>query len=65
MIDLAILQAGATAGMYKKPVEVLAQRIHNGPLPPEIRIAVIAGWQKAGLLPTSTIHEIVPVRDAR
>jgi hypothetical protein len=31
MMDLAILQAEAAAGMYKEPVEVLAREIHYEP----------------------------------
>ncbi len=32
MLDLAILNAEAAAGMYKKPVEVLAKEIRYDPL---------------------------------
>lgn len=35
MIDLAILNAAAAAGMYKKPIEALAREIRYDPLPDE------------------------------
>ncbi len=60
MLDLAILQAEAAAGMYKKPVELLAKEIHYEPLPGEVRAVVIAAWQRGGLLPMTAIEQIVP-----
>ena len=50
-MDLAILNAEAAAGMYKKPVEVLAREIHYEPLPPDVRMLVIAAWERGGLMP--------------
>jgi hypothetical protein len=44
MMDLAILQAEAAAGMYKKPLEVLTREVHCAPLPAEVRAVVIAAW---------------------
>jgi hypothetical protein len=43
MLDLAILNAEAAAGMYKKPIEVLAKDIRYEPLPAELRAIVIRG----------------------
>lgn len=60
MMDLAILQAEAAAGMYKKPIEVLAREVHYEPLSPEIRTVVIAAWTRGGLLPRAAIEEIIP-----
>jgi hypothetical protein len=47
MMDLAILQAEAAAGMYKKPLEVLAREVHYELLPAEVR-TVIAAWTRGG-----------------
>jgi hypothetical protein len=60
MMDLAILQAEAAAGMYKKPVEVLAKEIHYEPLPAEVRAIVIAAWSRGGLLPSAIVEKMVP-----
>jgi hypothetical protein len=62
MLDLAILNAEAAAGMYKKPTEVLAKEVHYEPLPPEIRAVIIAAWQRGGLLPAATIEQMVAER---
>lgn len=62
MMDLAILQAEAAAGMYKKPIEVLAREAHYEPLPAEVRTVVIAAWTRGGLLPKSMVKEIVPAQ---
>jgi hypothetical protein len=51
MLDLAILNAEAAAGMFKKPIELLSREIHYEPLPTEVRVAVIAAWQRGGMLP--------------
>ena len=42
VMDSAILQAEAAAGMYKKPIDVPAREVHYDPLPPEVRMVVIA-----------------------
>lgn len=62
MMDLAILSAEAAAGMYKKPVEMLAKQIQYEPLPPEVRMIVIAAWERGGLLPKATVERMVPQR---
>jgi hypothetical protein len=62
MMDLAILQAEAVAGIYKKPIEVLAREVHYEPLPSEVRAIVIAAWTRGGLLPKATIEHMVPKR---
>lgn len=59
-MDLAILQAEAAAGLYKRPIEEMAKAIHYEPLPGEVRVAVIAAWQRGGLLPLATIEKMVP-----
>ena len=60
MMDLAILQAEAAAGMYKKPIDVLAREVHYEPLPAEVRTVVIAAWIRGGLLPKTVIERMVP-----
>jgi hypothetical protein len=60
MMDLAILQAEAAAGMYKKPIELLAREIHYDPLPGEVRAVVVAAWQRGGLLPAKIIDQMIP-----
>jgi hypothetical protein len=61
-MDLAILRAELDNGLYKKPIEMIAKEFQYEPLPPEIRVLVIAGWRKAGLLPAAAIEEMVPAR---
>lgn len=65
MLDLAILNAEAAAGMYKKPIEVLAREVHYEPLPPETRAVVIAAWQRGGLLPPETVERMLPQQTNR
>lgn len=60
MMDLAILQAEAAAGMYRKPLEVLAREVHYEPLPAEVRTVVIAAWTRGGLLPRTIVEQIIP-----
>jgi hypothetical protein len=60
MMDLALLQAEAAAGMYKKPIELLAKEVHYEPLPQEIRVAIIAAWTRGSTLPQATIEAVVP-----
>jgi hypothetical protein len=64
MLDLAILNAEAAAGMYKKPVEALAKEIRYDPLPPEVRMVVSAAWQRGGMLPKAMVEEMVPIQAA-
>jgi hypothetical protein len=60
MMDLAILQAEAAAGMYKKPIELLAREVHYEPLSGEVRAVVIAAWVRGGLLPKGVVEGMVP-----
>jgi hypothetical protein len=60
MMDLALLSAEIANGMYKKPVEVIAREFRYDPLPPEVRVAVIAAWTRGGLLPRATVEQMVP-----
>jgi hypothetical protein len=62
MMDLAILQAEAAAGMYKKPIELLAREVQYEPLSGEVRAVVIAAWQRGGLLPRAVVEKMMPVR---
>ena len=61
MMDLAILSAEAAAGMYKKPVEVLAREFRYDPLPPEVRAVVVAAWIRGDMLPRAAIEQMVPI----
>jgi len=65
MLDLAILNAEAVAGMYKKPVEAIAREIRYDPLPDEIQAVIIASWKRGGLLPAAAIESLVPMKAAR
>jgi hypothetical protein len=60
MMDLALLQAEAAAGMYMKPIEVLAKEVHYEPVPDEIRVAIIAAWRRGLALPHPDIERMVP-----
>ena len=60
MMDLAILQAEAAAGMYKKPIDMIAKEFRYDPLPDEIRVAVIASWKRGNLLSRETIEQMIP-----
>lgn len=62
MLDLAILNAEAAAGMYRKPIEELAKAVHYEPLAPEVRTVIIAAWQRGGMLPRATVEEMVPLK---
>ena len=62
MLDLALLKAEIECGMYKKPIEMLAREVHYEPLPPEVRMVVIAAWQRGGLLPKVAVEQLVPAR---
>jgi hypothetical protein len=61
MLDLALLKAEIETGMYKRPIEDLAKTIRYEPLAGEVRLAIIAAWQRGGLLPAATIEEMVPL----
>jgi hypothetical protein len=60
MLDLALLKAEIETGMFKKPIEALAREFHYDPLPPEMRMVVIAAWQRGGMLPKATVERMVP-----
>ena len=52
LLPLALLNAEMTSGLYKKPIEVLARKVHYEPLPPELRAVVIASWTLQNVLPS-------------
>jgi hypothetical protein len=60
IMDLAILQAEAAAGMYKKPIEELAKQVDYEPLPDEVRITAIEAWKRGGLVPRAIVETMVP-----
>ena len=60
MLDLAILSAEAAAGLYRKPIDVIAKEFQYEPLSGEIRTVIIAAWQRGGLLPRAAIERMVP-----
>jgi hypothetical protein len=49
MVDLALLQAELATGIYKKRLYMIAKEIHYEPLPPEMRMVIIAAWQRGGM----------------
>jgi hypothetical protein len=60
MLDLAILQAEAAAGLYKRPIEEMVRTIHYEPVPPEIRAVIIAAWSRGGFeLPKATAEGMI------
>ena len=65
MLDLAVLNAEAAAGIFKKPVDQLAKEYRYDPLPDEVRAVIIASWKRGGLLPAAAIEEMVPAAAAR
>lgn len=60
MLDLAILKAEIDNGLYKRPIEVIAREMQYEPLPPEVRVVVIAAWKRGGMVPAAMIEEMVP-----
>jgi hypothetical protein len=60
MVDLALLSAEMTAGIYKKLIEEIANTFYYEPLPPEAHQVIIAAWTRGGLLPPSAIEAMVP-----
>ena len=54
------LKAEIEPGMHKKPIELLARDIRCEPLPPEIRMVIIAAWQRGRFLPRATIEQKMP-----
>jgi hypothetical protein len=63
MIDLALLSAEMTAGIYRKPIDEIAKTFQYEPLPPEVRQVIVAAWIRGGLLPPSAIKAMVPRRE--
>jgi hypothetical protein len=61
-MDLAILKAEIDNGLYKRPIEEIAREFQYEPLPGEVRVAIIAAWQRGGLLPPATVEQMVPER---
>jgi hypothetical protein len=61
MLDLAILNAEAAAGIYKKPIDVLAKELRYEALSGEVRAVIIAAWRSGGMLPPAAIEEMVPL----
>jgi hypothetical protein len=60
MMDLALLNAEIADGMYKRPIADIAKQFQYEPLPDEVRVAVIAAWQRGGLLPRDAIERMLP-----
>jgi hypothetical protein len=44
----------------KPPVDEIARQFRYEPLPSEVRVTIIAAWQRGGLLPAGAIEQIVP-----
>jgi hypothetical protein len=65
MLDLAVLNAEAAAGMFKKPVDALVKEFRYEPLPDEIRAVIIASWTRGGLLPAAAVEQMVPSTTAQ
>jgi hypothetical protein len=62
MMDLALLAAEAAAGLYKKPIDVIAREFQYEPLPADVRMVIIAAWTRGGMLPAAVVEEMVPVQ---
>ena len=60
MMDLALLSAEIANGMYKKPIEAIVKEYRYDPLPDEVRAVIVASWKRGGLLPPTTIEQMVP-----
>jgi hypothetical protein len=63
MLDLAVLNAEAAAGMFKKPVDQLVKEFQYEPLPSDVRAVIVAAWTRGGLLPPAAITAMVPVAE--
>jgi hypothetical protein len=61
MMDLALLSAEIANGMYKKPIDALAKEIKYDPVPDDVRLVMIASWERGGLLPAAVVEQMVPV----
>jgi hypothetical protein len=64
ILDLAVLNAEAAAGMFKKPVEALVKGFRYEPLPDGIRAVIIASCKRGSLLPAAAIERMVPAAEA-
>ena len=62
MLDLAVLNAEAAAGMFKKPIDAIVKEYQYEPLPDEVRAVIVASWKRGGLLPAAVIDKMVPSR---
>lgn len=60
MLDLAVLNAEAAAGMFKKPVDQLVKEFQYEPLPQEVRAVIVAAWARGGMLPRAAVEVMVP-----
>lgn len=59
MLDLAVLSAEVSAGMYRSEQEA-AQKLHYAPMPEERRTIVIQQFITWGMLPKAQVESIVP-----
>jgi hypothetical protein len=59
-MDLALLSAEVTNGMYRKPIDALAKEFRYDPLSDDVRMVVIAAWKRGGLLPPAVIEQMAP-----
>lgn len=59
MLDLAILNVEAAAGMYKKPIDVLAKEILWEPLPPKFVLRSLRPGSAVGWLLRRLLNRIV------
>ena len=64
MLDLAVLNAEAAAGMFKKPIDALVKEFQYEPLPQDVRAVIVAAWTRGGLLPAAAITAMVPAAEA-
>jgi hypothetical protein len=48
MMDLALLRAEIANGMYKKPLDDIAEEFQYEPVPEEVRVVIMAAWRCAG-----------------
>jgi hypothetical protein len=46
MMDLALLSAEITNGMYKRPLDAIVKEYRYDPLPDEVRAAIVASWNR-------------------
>jgi hypothetical protein len=58
--DVTLLKLEMASGVYNKDIKQAAKELKYEPLPEEIRVAVIASWKRAGVLPSYVVQEIIP-----